>query len=229
MFASYHRSGGPKPRSDESVEIDDTGAARARRVVAIGRTGSFAFQLDAAALASLRKAVSGAANTPVELQAPGRPPYETEEVTAGGESFRFHPGQKLPRPLSTLANRLRGIAEEAMEHPVSGIELTFDQPHNAVVLLALGAAPVAVEWTTDHLAYDLFGPGQALLQSGVLPLGLSPGRQVLQTGWRHAIELTSITVAEDQTFQAKLHFSMTFADGRARESQLTLVAGKGWF
>ena len=140
MFVSYHRSGGPRPRSDELVEIDDTGAARARRVVAIGRTGSFAFQLDAAALASLRKAVSGAANTPVEAALYGREGtiylhprwHHTQRITVSKYEGKGQTKRDLEMPYEgwgyglEAAHVMQCLDNEILESDQAPLNLTLD-------------------------------------------------------------------------------------------------------
>lgn len=228
MLVTYRRSGGPKPRSEEQLEVSETGEATARRVVAAGRAGWFASRLDDAELASLRKTVAAVAGVTVDLEAPGRPPYQIEDIETAGGSLSVHPAQKLPRPVTTLRNRLRGEYEELAENPVAGLELAVDASGSTVSVRAIGAAPCEVDWSAAAATYDLYDARQAWVSSGEVELTLNGGRQELAPGWEQHAPITGIAFSPEKTLQVRLAFSMKFDDGRWRDCQVTVVAGKGW-
>ena len=228
MLVTYRRSGGPKPRTDESVEVSPTGEVTSRRVVTVGRAGRFASQLEPADLKSIEKAVAAVAGATVEMEAPGRPPYEIEDVEASQASLSFHPEQKLPRPVTTLRNRLRALYESLAEHPLSGIELSVDPAGKFATLRALGDAPTSVDWSIASATYDLYDARQAYMSSGQLDFGLHGGRQELAPGWTREAPFAGLTFSPEMTLQVRLVFSMKFDEERWRDCQITVVAGKGW-
>lgn len=228
MLVTYRRSGGPKPRSEEQLEVSETGEVSARRVVAAGRAGWFVSRLDEADLASLRKAVAAVAGIVVDLDAPGRPPYQIEDIETAGGSLSVHPAQKLPRPVTTLRNRLRGLYEELAGSPVAGIELAVDASGSTASVRAIGDGPCEVDWSAPSATYDLYDARQAWENSGEVELGLNSGRQELTPGWEQHAPITGIAFSPEKTLQVRLTFSMKFDDGRWRDCQVTVVAGKGW-
>lgn len=228
MLVTYRRSGGPDPQSDESVEVTAEGEATSRRVVSIGRAGQFASQLEPADLKRLAGAVEAVAGATVETEAPGRPPYEIEDIETSGASFSFHPEQKLPRPLTALRNRLRKLYEETAEHPVSGIELTVGASGQSVALQAIGSEPVELDWSNAAVTYDLYDARQAHVSSGTVDLGLAGGRQAVAPGWVRERPLMDVEFSPEKTLQLRASFSMKFDDDRWRECQLTVTAGRGW-
>lgn len=228
MLVAYRRSGGPDPQSDESVDVSAQGAVTSRRVVSIGRAGRFASELDAAELKSLAKAVAAAADAEVELAAPGRPPYEIEAVEASSTALSFHPEQKLPRPVTTLRNRLRKLYEDLGDNPVAGIELAVDASGTTATLRAIGVEPCDVDWTNASATFDLYDARQAWQNSGAVDFRLEPGRQQAAVGWRTTSPLPGVDFSPEKTLQLRFMFSMKFDDERWRECQITVVAGKGW-
>ncbi len=228
MLVAYRRSGGPKPRTDESVEVGEDGAVVSRRVVTIARAGRFTSKLEAADLKTFKKAVSAVASAEVAMEAPGRPPYEIEEIATAEVSLSFHPEQKLPKPVTTLRNRLRKLYEEAAEHPVSGIELRVDAAGQSVAVEAIGGEPAEVDWSNATVTYDLYDGRQAYVSSGTVDLGLAGGRQQLARGWVREAPIADVDFSPEKTLQVRLTFSMKFEGDRWRDCQITVTAGKGW-
>jgi|GEM_PF-4786859 len=228
MLVSYRRSGGPKPRSDELLEVQESGEVSLRRVVSRDRAGWFEGALGGEELAALNKAVAGVAGAEVTLDAPGRPPYETEEIVTGAASLRFHPVQKLPRPVASLRDRLRELAERFRERPVAAIELEVEATFTSVRVSAVGTREVDVNWEGASATYDLFGKDEALLGSGVVELVLPNGPQTVAPGWTREEQLAGVEFEAGRTLQVRLTLSMKYPDGAWREAQVTAVAGKGW-
>ena len=228
MLVTYRRSGGPKPRSDELLVIDDSGEVTLRRVVNIDRVGSFHGQVAAGELLPLRKLIDAAAKATVSLQAPSRPPYEIEEMDIGGDSLRFHPAQKLPKAVTNLRDRLLEIGEEALGSPVLAIELRVDPSAGRVRLLAVGERPGELDADEATATYDLFGPDESLLSSGQVALPLPPGPERIVPGWSAEAPLPSMEFAPQNTLQVRVAFRLKFLDGAWRDVQITALAGKGW-
>jgi hypothetical protein len=228
MLVTYRRSGGPKPRSDESVEVSEDGTVTSRRVVALARVGRFASQTEPAVLKSLAKAVEAVADATVEMEAPGRPPYEIEDIETSEASLSFHPEQKLPKPVTTLRNRLRKVYADLGENPVAGIELAVDASGTTATVRAIGGEPCEVDWANASATFDLHDARQALVSSGQLDFGLGNGRQQLATDWQQTARLSSLDFSPEMTLQVRLGFSMRFDGDRWRDCQVTVVAGKGW-
>ncbi len=228
MLVAYRRSGGPKPRTDESVEVADDGVVTSRRVVTIARAGRFASKLDGADLKSLEKAVAAVASAEVEIEAPSRPPYEIEDIETGQASLSFHPEQKLPRPVTTLRNRLRALYEELADHPVAAVELSVAESGKALSVRTIGSEPCQVDWSNAAATYDVYDARQAFETSGSADLELGSGRQEVAPGWEKSATLSEVAFSPEKTLQVRLTFSMKFDEERWRECQLTVVAGKGW-
>ena len=226
-LVTYRRSGGPRPRSDELLEIGEAGAATLRRVVSARAAGEFADNLSESAVKRLAKAVDAVDGASVTLKAPGRPPYETEEVTTGAGTFRFHLSQKLPKPVAALADRLREISEDLLDHPMAGIEVVAAPP--TVRLSAVGSSPCEVNWNGSP-TYDLFGEDEGLLKSGELSVDLPGGPTEVAPGWSIEIPLPNdLDFNPKCTLQVRVTFAMKYNDGTWRDAQITAVAGKGWF
>jgi hypothetical protein len=177
-------------------------------------------------MAAVRKLVDAAAKAQVTMQAPGRPPFETEEIDAGAATLRFHPAQKLPRAVAALRDRLLEIGAEVLESPESGVELTLDAANGKAGIAAIGSG-AAVDWESAAATFDLFAANEALLSSGTFGLGLT-GSQRLSRGWRHEASLPHMEFEPAMTLQVRIVFRLKYPDGAWREAQLTAVAGKGW-
>ncbi len=223
---TYHRTGGPAPRSDELLEVEDSGAATLRRVVNEGAVGEFADGASDSRSRKLAKAIGAAAGTEVRFQPPGRPPYETEEIVAGSDTFRFTPHQKVPKPVDRLRDQLVNLAAELVEHPVSALRLTLEPPK--LTITAVGSQPSEVEWN-GAVTFDLFGEDESIERSGQLELGVAPGPTSVDPGWSAEVELPAdVNFNAKKTLQVRATLRMKFADGRWRDAQVTAVAGKGW-
>jgi hypothetical protein len=225
---SYRRSGGPDPQTDESVEISDSGEAVSRRVVSIGCAGTFAASLDAAELKTFAREAAAVADAVVELDVPSRPPYEIEEIETAATTHSFHPEQKLPRPVTTLRNRLRKLYEQLAQSPVAAVALEIDESGPTVTIRTVGDGPCEVDWTNPAATYDLYDSRQAFVGSGRVDFGLTGGRQAVPAGWKKDVPLGGIEFSPDKTLQVRIEFSMKFGDGRWRDCQVTATAGKGW-
>lgn len=229
MLVSYRRTGGPKPRSDELVEVDDSGDVRVQRVVSLDTVGAFAWWLEPAALATVAKAATAIGGLTVELQAPGRPPYEVEELSNASTTLSFHPAQKLPRQAGALRKRLRELYDAAIEHPVAALHLEVDGPSGLIRLRTIGTTECEVELQHAPEGWTLFGAKQGWLASGTVDFEAGAGRQTLAPGWERTAHLAGVTFESEQTLQVRIPLSMKFPDGRWRDCQLTAIAGKGWF
>ena len=225
---SYRRTGGPDPQSDEAVEVSESGEVTGRRVVATGRAGRFTSRLDPADLKSLEKVAAAIAGMAVDMEAPSRPPYEIEDIETRAVSLSFHPEQKLPRPVTTLRNRLRKLYEDLAEHPAAALEMAVHESGRSVQLRALGESVCEVDWTNASATWDLYDARQAYESSGQLDFGLERGRQELASGWTREARLDGVSFSPEKTLQVRFVFSMKFEDDRWRDCQLTAVAGKGW-
>lgn len=229
MLVSYRRTGGPKPRSDELVEVDDSGAVRVQRVVSLDTAGSFAWSLEPAALVTVTKAAKAIDGLEVGLEAPGRPPYEIEDLSHASTTLSFHPAQKLPRQAGALRKRLRELYDAAIEHPVAALRLEVDGPLGLIRLRTIGITECEVELQPAPEGWTLFGAKQEWLASGTVDFEAEAGRQTLAPGWERTAYLAGVDFESEQTLQVRMPLSMKFPDGRWRDCQLTATAGKGWF
>jgi len=209
------------------LEVEDSGEAFLRRVVALNRAGSFASELSDVELEALRKAVKAVGNSTVTIDAPGRPPYEIEELSSDAASLKFHPAQKLPKAVRTLRDQMLEVAEGVIEHPIAGMELSVAAESGTVSVQAIGSEAVEANWDSAAVTFDLFGKDEALLTSGTVALETPSGIEVHAPGWRCLGKLV-IDFHPDQTLQVRLRLGLKYADGAWRQAEITAVEGKGW-
>lgn len=225
----YQRSGGRAPANDERLVIEGDGRFVLRRTVGSSRVGSFAGELPAAKLKTLKKQVAEASGE-VPEKTTGLGPRVLERVTTEETAVSFALEQKLPPKLRALARSLRGLCDSLVEHPVSAVELRLSDDASMVTLSAAGAKTVPANFSDASLSYSLFGEQEEFLTSGAaqLPDELRATDRV-EPGWSVEVPIPSgLEFNPKRTLQVLFTFRLQGDDKIRRECQLSGVAGKGW-
>jgi hypothetical protein len=214
MIAGMERAGAGGSGGG-SLEIDDDGTWRVRRLSGSERAGRFGDRLDGAALEAVKAEVAEAAAAgPPSRDEPWRPGGLVDSFWAGDVVAQIGADEEPPAAWEGLARRCRALLDGAAEMPIATIEADATGDGE---LRHAGTEPVPTNGAGFSVEATVFGPGGSTHDSWT---GTIEAPQEIPPGWQASLGLdgSGLVPAAGQTIGVTVRFA--FVDGLPRPAML---------
>lgn len=160
MLCSYSRTGGSPPSDDERLEIEDDGAFRLWRTNSETAAGAFGGRLPAEEVKLIQAVVEQLKPPELDVAGPVRG-AALEQVAAAGEAITAPSGTPLPNGWAELAEHLRRLVLDGVDHPVAALQASLADGGGTLVLELAGTEPLDVDLSRGTVQVDVVGEHSA--------------------------------------------------------------------